>query len=131
MSNVVLVYDELGCITRQVVLANPESLVCNVAEGETYLLVDSPISMESAYIFNGAVLEKTPFPAVTYAPTQQGGVLTLTGIPTSTHVIWPDKMVTLEDGGVISCDTPYAGDYLFEFYSARYLAHKEIVHVTP
>ena len=71
------------------------------------------------YVSDGAVLEKTEFPSLTY------GNGTIHNIPEGTVVVWPDDLHTTVDDGVVEITSNVSTVFEFTFYHPKYL-QKEV-----
>lgn len=127
-----LIYRESdGAALRYVSCTEAEAPI-NADAGESYM--EAPVGVErgSFYIEDGQPKAKTEFDFIlTQRVIPTGYEIRFTGIPVGTTARWPDMDETLEDDGVLVCETPFPGTYYFVFEHPRHYRKEVAVDVAP
>jgi len=122
-------YDDTGEIQKT--YSGVEEDVAGNNDGEWHVqLVDESVSAETHYFKDHVVKAKQPLRGLSVGvlASQNDYEIVISGLPSNSHVVWPDGVRTTESGELtLVVNVP--GDYRFHIWSVSTLPHTEVVHV--
>ncbi|WP_428398311.1 hypothetical protein [Marinobacter salarius] len=127
------IYSLNGRIDR-IYSGSPQEAALQLQGDESLVPIYEPLTDASAYVLNGTVAERQPFPFnVDKTTLTADGVdeTVISGIPAGTSVNWPDGQVDdITDGEVrFSVDLP--GTYPLRFSAISYLDQEVTIEAVP
>jgi hypothetical protein len=120
------IYTNSGRVVRLIKMA-AEDIKDNTLEGESALLIDSAFESSKIYIRGSAVELKTALPELDFS--QSDNVVTVSGLPDDTIVIWPDSQMTTESVS-FSFECNVSGSLRFYIDAPQYIAQWVNIYVT-
>lgn len=116
-------------IEKVISVPDEKTVAANCSSGCEYLLTEDDVFLGQHYVANGAVVGMRTMQLVIPGDLSPGAEAVITGIPTGSKVVWPDKIETLETDGVVQCVLPYTGSYEFVVSHPKYFTEKVMINV--
>jgi hypothetical protein len=122
-------YNQHGMI-KDALYASESSAPLNVSSDETIMDAPENVSIQSHWVDQGVIVEKTDYP---FAITNSGlvdQIITVNGLPVGSIVRWPDHIETEEIDGELTFTTNTPGEYEFVIRSPQYYRKEFTINVT-